>query len=112
MDFSLLRGAGRNKVHSRERSRDARARLVRMLEEFGPRLYVADGPSVSFYGFPYPTRMAAAKLADNTVGLVTGCAIQRIGQRRGRYRTRPPHRFPEQNPPSRPSIHRARRGAM
>ncbi len=24
-----------------------------MLEEFGPSLYVADGPTVSFYGFPY-----------------------------------------------------------
>jgi hypothetical protein len=37
-----------------------------MLEEFGPHLYVADGPTVSFYGFPYPTRMAAAKLSDNS----------------------------------------------
>ncbi len=38
-----------------------------MLKEFGPSLYVADGPSVSFYGFPYSTRMAVAKLSD-------GCA--------------------------------------
>jgi hypothetical protein len=35
-----------------------------MLNEFGPSLYVADGPTVSFYGFPYPTRMAVARLAD------------------------------------------------
>jgi hypothetical protein len=35
-----------------------------MVEEFGPDLYVADGPSVSFYGFPYPTRMALVRLAD------------------------------------------------
>ena len=37
-----------------------------MLEEFGPSLYVADGPTVSFYGFPYPTRMAVARLSDQT----------------------------------------------
>jgi len=35
-----------------------------MLEEFGPSLYVAEGPPVSFFGFPYPTRMALARLAD------------------------------------------------
>jgi hypothetical protein len=35
-----------------------------MLQEFGPSLFVADGPVVSFYGFPYPTRMAVAKLSD------------------------------------------------
>lgn len=37
-----------------------------VLNEFGPNLYVAEGPTVSFYGFPYPTRMAVAKLSDNT----------------------------------------------
>ena len=35
-----------------------------MLQEFGPSLYSADGPTVPFYGFPYPTRMAIAKLSD------------------------------------------------
>jgi hypothetical protein len=35
-----------------------------MLQEFGPSLYVADGPTVSFLGFPYPTRMALARLED------------------------------------------------
>lgn len=35
-----------------------------MPETFGPSLYVADGPTVSFYGFPYPTRMALIRLAD------------------------------------------------
>jgi hypothetical protein len=35
-----------------------------MFEEFGPALFCADGPTVSFYGFPYPTRMAVAQLAD------------------------------------------------
>lgn len=35
-----------------------------MLEEFGPSLYFANGPDVSFHGFPYPTRMAVARLSD------------------------------------------------
>ena len=35
----------------------------RMLEPFGPSLYLADGPTVPFFGFPYPTRMALARLA-------------------------------------------------
>jgi hypothetical protein len=34
-----------------------------MLEEFGPSLYLADGPRVPFYGFPYPTRMAVVRLS-------------------------------------------------
>jgi len=38
-----------------------------MLQEFGPSLYVADGPSVSFYGFPYPTRMVVVRLSDSSV---------------------------------------------
>jgi hypothetical protein len=38
-----------------------------MLEEFGPSLYVADGPKVSFFGFPYPTRMALARLRDGSL---------------------------------------------
>lgn len=33
-----------------------------ILREFGPALYTADGPTVSFHGFPYPTRMALARL--------------------------------------------------
>jgi hypothetical protein len=37
-----------------------------MLREFGPSIYVADGPTVSFYGFPYPTRMALVRLSDGT----------------------------------------------
>ena len=38
-----------------------------MLKEFGPSIYIADGPAVSFYGFPYPTRMAVVRLADGSV---------------------------------------------
>jgi Domain of unknown function (DUF4336) len=33
------------------------------LQEFGPEIWVADGPVVSFYGFPYPTRMAVIRLS-------------------------------------------------
>jgi hypothetical protein len=35
-----------------------------MLETFGPFLYLADGPTVPFFGFPYPTRMAVVRLSD------------------------------------------------
>jgi hypothetical protein len=35
-----------------------------MLEAFAPSLWIADGPTVPFLTFPYPTRMAVAKLAD------------------------------------------------
>jgi len=37
-----------------------------MFEEFAPSLYVAEGPVVSFYGFPYPTRMAVVRLSDGS----------------------------------------------
>jgi hypothetical protein len=35
-----------------------------MLEEFSASLYLADGPIVSFFGFPYPTRMALVQLSE------------------------------------------------
>ena len=34
------------------------------LNEFGPGLWVGEGPVVSFYGFDYPTRMAVIRLSD------------------------------------------------
>jgi len=46
-----------------------------MLEEFGPSLYFADGPSVSFFGFPYPTRMAVARLTDGSVWVWSPIAL-------------------------------------
>ena len=57
-----------------------------MLEEFGPSLYVADGPTVSFYGFPYTTRMAVARLADGSAWVWSPIALdpqldQEVGQR-------------------------------
>lgn len=48
-----------------------------MLESFGPSLYVADGPTVSFFGFPYPTRMAVARLADDSVWVWSPIALTR-----------------------------------
>ena len=46
-----------------------------MLEEFGPSLYVADGPVVSFFGLPYPTRMVVARLADPSVWVWSPIAL-------------------------------------
>ena len=46
-----------------------------MLEEFGPSLYVAEGPTVSFLGFPYPTRMAVARLSDGSAWVWSPVAL-------------------------------------
>lgn len=46
-----------------------------MLQEFGPSLYVADGPTASFYGFPYPTRMAVARLSDGSAWVWSPIAL-------------------------------------
>lgn len=46
-----------------------------MLTLFGPKLYVAEGPSVSFYGFPYPTRMAVVVLSDNSLWVWSPVAL-------------------------------------
>ena len=46
-----------------------------MLEEFGQSLYIADGPVVSFYGFPYPTRMAVVRLSDGSAWVWSPVAL-------------------------------------
>ncbi|MBS0437879.1 MAG: DUF4336 domain-containing protein [Proteobacteria bacterium] len=46
-----------------------------MLEQFGPSLYVAQGPTVSFAGFPYPTRMAVARLSDGSAWMWSPIAL-------------------------------------
>jgi hypothetical protein len=46
-----------------------------MLAEFGPSLYSADGPTISFFGFPYPTRMALACFADRSVWVWSPIAL-------------------------------------
>ena len=48
---------------------------VAMLEAFGPNLYVAGGPIVSFFGFPYPTRMAVARLSDGNLWIWSPVAL-------------------------------------
>lgn len=46
-----------------------------MLEEFAPSLYLANGPVVSFFGFPYPTRMAVARLSDGRAWIWSPIAL-------------------------------------
>jgi len=46
-----------------------------MLHEFGRDLFVADGPTVSFLSFPYPTRMAVVKLADGSTWVWSPVAL-------------------------------------
>lgn len=46
-----------------------------MLEPFAPELYVANGPTVSFFGFPYPTRMVVARLPDGEVWVWSPIAL-------------------------------------
>ena len=46
-----------------------------MLEEFGPSIYIAEGPTVSFYGFPYPTRMAMVRLSTGSVWVWSPVAL-------------------------------------
>ena len=38
-----------------------------MLTGFGPSLYMADRPTVPFFGFPYSTGVAVARLSDGDV---------------------------------------------
>lgn len=46
-----------------------------MLKEFGPSLYVVEGPTVPFFGFPYPTRMAVARLSDGDLWVWSPVAL-------------------------------------
>jgi hypothetical protein len=46
-----------------------------MLVPFGPNFYVADGPPVSFHGFPYPTRMAVARLSTGAAWVWSPIAL-------------------------------------
>lgn len=59
------------KIPSRATSRYSK----RMLVPFGKDLYFADGPTVSFFGFPYPTRMAAVRLSTGTVWVWSPIAL-------------------------------------
>jgi hypothetical protein len=46
-----------------------------MLEEFGRSIYAAGGPTVSFGGFPYPTRMAVVRLSQGDVWVWSPIAL-------------------------------------
>jgi hypothetical protein len=46
-----------------------------MFQDFGPSLFMADGPTVSFYGFPYPTRMAVARLSGGSAWVWSPVAL-------------------------------------
>ena len=46
-----------------------------MLEEFGPSLYIADGPTVPFLSFPYPTRMVVIRLSDGSAWIWSPIAL-------------------------------------
>src|SRR5690349_23943452 len=37
------------------------------LLQFGPEIWIADGPVASFYSFPYSTRMAVIRLSDGSL---------------------------------------------
>jgi hypothetical protein len=46
-----------------------------VLEAFGESLFFADGPSVPFFGIPYPTRMAVARLAGGELWVWSPIAL-------------------------------------
>jgi len=46
-----------------------------MLAPFGLSIYLADGPTVPFFGFPYPTRMAVVRLSDGNVWVWSPVAL-------------------------------------
>lgn len=37
------------------------------LKSFAESVWIADGPTISFFGFPYPTRMVVVKLGDGSL---------------------------------------------
>ena len=61
--------------YSELRTIDGQKQTKSMLKEFAPSLYVADGPAVSFYGFPYPTRMAVVRLSDGSAWVWSPVAL-------------------------------------
>ena len=46
-----------------------------ILQEFAPALYVAEGPTVPFLGFPYPTRMAVIRLNNGDLWVWSPVAL-------------------------------------
>jgi hypothetical protein len=50
------------------------ARLM-LLNEIDRDIWIADGDSVSFFGFPYPTRMTVVRLADRSLWVCSPVAL-------------------------------------
>ena len=55
-----------------------------MLEQVGDELWIAEGEPVSFYGFPYPTRMAVVRLSNGDLWVwspttLTAALVAEIG---------------------------------
>ncbi len=46
-----------------------------MLNEIERDIWIADGPTVSFFGFPYPTRMIVVRLADRSLWVCSPIAL-------------------------------------
>jgi len=46
-----------------------------MLNAVDRDIWIADGPSVSFFGFPYPTRMTVVRLADGSLWVCSPIAL-------------------------------------
>jgi hypothetical protein len=46
-----------------------------MLVNVGPEIWIADGGSVSFFGFPYPTRMTVVRLGDGSLWVCSPVAL-------------------------------------
>lgn len=46
-----------------------------MLHEFGPNIWIADGPAVSFLSFAYPTRMAVIRLSSGELFIWSPIAL-------------------------------------
>ena len=68
-----------------------------MLVPFGQDLYLADGPTVSFYGYSVPDPHGSRTTLDGQgLGVVPYCVDERIGGRSGGHRTRRLHRLAEQ----------------
>lgn len=45
------------------------------LSEFAPQVWLAEGPTVSFHGFPYSTRMAVVRLSDGKLFIWSPTAL-------------------------------------
>ncbi len=48
---------------------------MELLNEIDRDIWIADGPSVSFFGFPYPTRMAVVRLGDDSLWVWSPIAL-------------------------------------